>query len=556
MPKNASDTDVIIVGAGPTGLLLANLLGTMGVRTTIIERNAGTVDEPRAVSIDDESMRSLQAAGLSDEVGAICSRGYGSIYKGPNGSVFATVKPFIKEYGFDKRNAFQQPEFEAILRAALERHDNVTAHFETEVTGFSQTSEAVKATVTFPDSESGTVTGSYMVACDGGRSAIRKALDIKMEGTTFEEPWLIVDLLSTQNRCFHTEVHCDPSRPSITLPGPNGVRRYEFKLQKGENPQQVTEETFVRRLLAETGPDAKEPIRRVRVYTFHARIAERWREGRVFLAGDAAHLTPPFAGQGMNSGLRDAHSLAWRLAETLHATGSTDLLDSYQTERKPHAWSLIQLALRMGQVMMPASRLQGSLIRAGFHALALYPPARDYFAQMKYKPKPRFEQGLIQHGVRRNKHSVVGRMIPQPVVADPDRTHHLLDEVLPDRPVVLLYSKAPDTDLSETARAQFRKLGVSIVGLTPECTNPVSADFPIYRDQSRFFASEPYKFHVGHAFLVRRDRYVAASVPVSRADSLTEMILRLSPQLEHAQSSVAEHISRKKETSGPIPRTA
>ncbi|MCR9062003.1 MAG: FAD-dependent monooxygenase, partial [Rhodobacteraceae bacterium] len=155
MPKNASDTDVIIVGAGPTGLLLANLLGTMGVRTTIIERNAGTVDEPRAVSIDDESMRSLQAAGLSDEVGAICSRGYGSIYKGPNGNVFATVKPFIKEYGFDKRNAFQQPEFEAILRAALERHDNVTAHFETEVTGFSQTSEAVKATVTFPDSESG-----------------------------------------------------------------------------------------------------------------------------------------------------------------------------------------------------------------------------------------------------------------------------------------------------------------------------------------------------------------------------------------------------------------
>lgn len=556
MSYGAPDTDVIIAGAGPTGLLLANLLGTMGVRTTVIERNAGTVDEPRAVSIDDESMRSLQAAGLSVEVEAICSRGYGSIYKGPDGKVFATVKPFLKEYGFDKRNAFQQPELEAILRNALERHDSVTVHFETDVTGFSQTSETVEVSVAGRGSKDSTVTGQYLVACDGGRSAIRKALGISMEGTTFEEPWLIVDLLSTRNRCFHTEVHCDPARPRITLPGPNGVRRYEFKLQGGEQPEQVSDETFVRRLLAETGPDDQEPIRRVRVYTFHARIAERWREGRVFLAGDAAHLTPPFAGQGMNSGLRDAHSLAWRLAESLHAENPADLLDSYQTERKPHAWSLIELALRMGRVMMPASRLQGSLIRAGFHALALFPPARDYFVQMKYKPKPRFEQGLIRHDDRQGKHSAIGQMVPQPVVAAPDRSQHLLDEILPDEPVVLVYSKAPDAELSEAALMQFRKLGISVVGLTPECTNPVAADFPVYRDQSRLFACEPYKSYLGHALLVRRDRYVAASAPVGAADTLTETILRLSPKLGQAPSPSAGHLSQKKEMPGPIPKTA
>ena len=162
-----------------------------------------------------------------------------------------------------------------------------------------------------------------MVACDGGRSAIRKQLDIPMEGSTFREPWLIVDLESTRNRNYHTEVFCDPARPCITLPGPGGIRRYEFKLAEGESPEVVEQETFARGLLAGFGPDQREPLRRVQVYTFHARVAARWRQGSVLLAGDAAHLSPPFAGQGMNSGIRDAHNLAWKLAEAL-AGGPVD----------------------------------------------------------------------------------------------------------------------------------------------------------------------------------------------------------------------------------------
>lgn len=273
---------------------------------------------------------------------------------------------------------------------------------------------------------------------------MRKALDIPLEGSTFREPWLIVDLHSTRNRCFHTEVFCDPHRSVITLPGPGGIRRYEFKLNPGETTEKAEEESFARRLLAEIGPDGNEPIRRQKVYTFHARIAARWRQGRIFLAGDAAHLMPPFAGQGMNSGLRDAHNLAWNLDEALRMADPEDLLDSYEAERKPHAWSVIELALRMGKIMMPASVQRGRLIRMAFRFLGLYGPARDYFAQMKYKPKPRFSAGLIQPSPSGAGAAAIGRMIPQPLVTTIDRQQVLLDTLLPDRPAVLVFSETPE----------------------------------------------------------------------------------------------------------------
>jgi 3-(3-hydroxy-phenyl)propionate hydroxylase len=520
------ETDVLVVGAGPTGLLLTNLLGCMGVKTVLIERNQTTVQEPRAVSIDDESLRALQAAELADTVSEITVKGYGSLYLGPDGRCFAEVKPFVKEYGFDKRNAFEQPLFEATLRQALARHESVTACFGFELSEFKQDENFVFAEVRW-GSHSSQVRARYMVAADGGRSLVRKALDIPLEGSTFQEPWLIVDLHSTRNRCFHTEVFCDPRRSAITLPGPGGIRRYEFKLNPGETIAEAEEEAFARKLLAEVGPDGDEPIRRQKVYTFHARIAARWRENRIFLAGDAAHLTPPFAGQGMNSGLRDAHNLAWKLDEALRMTDPEGLLDSYEAERKPHACSMIELALRMGKVMMPASVMRGHLIRAGFRLLGLYGPARDYFAQMKYKPKPKFAAGLIRPATGRPGSGAIGRMIPQPLVTGCDGRQTLLDTVLPNRPVVLVFSKTPDRWVDSAMVEQMGSLGCTVVGLTPEWINPVQAAFPIFRDQSRFFSQSPFRECLDHALLLRRDRYVAAIEPLQSLLGLAPMISRL-----------------------------
>lgn len=526
MNEAREETDVLVVGAGPTGLLLTNLLGSMGVRTILIERNETTVPEPRAVSIDDESLRALQAAGLAERIAAITVKGYGSIYRGPDGRRFAEVKPFVKEYGFDKRNAFEQPVFEATLREALSRHKSVTARFGVEMVDFSQDSEHVLAEVK-QGTQTRTLRARYMVAADGGRSAVRKALNIPLEGSTFQEPWLIVDLQSTRNRCFHTEVFCDPRRSAITLPGPGGIRRYEFKLNAGETTADAEQEDFARRLLAAVGPDGEEPIRRQKVYTFHARIAARWRDRRVFLAGDAAHLTPPFAGQGMNSGLRDAHNLAWKLDEALRMADPEALLDSYETERKPHAWSMIELALRMGKVMMPVSVPRGAMIRAGFRLLGLYGPARDYFAQMKYKPKPKFAAGLIRPVLSGPGAAAIGRMIPQPVIATLDRQQVLLDGCLPDRPVVLVFAEMPDRWVDADMLKRLRALGCEVVGLTPEWMNPVVAPFQILRDQSRFFSEKPFRECLGHALLLRRDRYVAAIEPVESLAALFPMIERL-----------------------------
>jgi len=527
--EEAIKTDVLVVGAGPTGLLLANLLGAMGVSTTLVETHDDTVQDPRAVSIDDEAMRALQAAGLAGEIAAISVQGYGSIYRGPSGKAFASVMPTGKDYGFDKRNAFEQPAFEAVLRKALARYPHVTAHFGTEMTAFEQSSDSVQATVCARDAQEQSLHARYMVACDGGRSPVRKMLGIAMQGATFEEPWLIVDLKTTRNRCFHTEVFCDPARPCITLPGPGGIRRYEFKLHPGEAAVAAVQDDFIRGLLAAVGPDRDEAFRRVRVYTFHARIAERWQDGRVFLAGDAAHLTPPFAGQGMNSGLRDAHNLGWKLAEALHMECPKDLLASYEIERKPHAWSLIRLALRMGQVMMPASWVQGMGTRALFRLLTLFPAAREYVMQMKYKPKPRFEAGFIWHTARPRKTSVVGQMLPQPVVEATDRCTYLLDDVLGDRPTLLILSKQPDIALSYDLMCRFEALGIAVLGVTPQGMNPVATTFPVFRDKSRGLSNLPYAAYVGYGLLIRRDRYIAAARPVAQLEGLLEIGRHLSP---------------------------
>ena len=527
--EEAIKTDVLVVGAGPTGLLLANLLGAMGVSTTLVETHDDTVQDPRAVSIDDEAMRALQAAGLAGEIAAISVQGYGSIYRGPSGKAFASVMPTGKDYGFDKRNAFEQPAFEAVLRKALARYPHVTAHFGTEMTAFEQSSDSVQATVCARDAQAQSLHARYMVACDGGRSPVRKMLGIAMQGATFEEPWLIVDLKTTRNRCFHTEVFCDPARPCITLPGPGGIRRYEFKLHHSEAAVAAVQDDFIRGLLAAVGPDRDEAFRRVRVYTFHARIAERWQDGRVFLAGDAAHLTPPFAGQGMNSGLRDAHNLGWKLAEALHMECPKDLLASYEIERKPHAWSLIRLALRMGQVMMPASWVQGMGTRALFRLLTLSPAAREYVMQMKYKPKPRFEAGFIWHTARPRKTSVVGQMLPQPVVEATDRCTYLLDDVLGDRPTLLILSKQPDIALSYDLMCRFEALGIAVLGLTPHSMSPVATTFPVFRDKSRGLSNLPYAAYVGYGLLIRRDRYIAAARPVAQLEGLLEIGRHLSP---------------------------
>lgn len=495
--------DVAIVGAGPTGLTLANLLGRAGIRTLLIERNESTVGEPRAVSIDDESLRTLQAAGLSDAVVRDVALDYGSHYFTRGGDCFLKVEPTTREYGFPRRNAFTQPKLEATLRRGLARFPHVTALFghlcETAV----EIEGGVTATLRSAGGETVRVRAQYLVGADGARSEIRKVVGATLSGSTYQQKWLIVDLASTKERLRQTRVVCNPARPLITLPGPDGIRRYEFMLHADEDPDRMAEESMVRALLRDHGPDGDAPIVRRQVYAFHARIVDRWNSRRIFLAGDAAHLTPPFAGQGMNSGVRDAHNLAWKLAAVVQGCLGAALLQTYQQERAPHAWSLIQLAINMGRVMMPTSPLRAALVAGAFKAMRLVPRLQSYFALMKYKPRPFYRQGFVAED---GGFALAGRMLPQPAVELADRSTALLDDVIGDGFALVAYG--PDAERALISMpAKWRRIAI-----LPQIQNPtgVVEGVVVVRDVAGALTRIA---PVGRTFvlLVRPDRYVAVA---------------------------------------------
>lgn len=420
---------VAIVGAGPCGLTLANLLGRYGIRTLLLERNASTVGEPRAVSIDDESLRTLQNAGVLEQVLPDVVPGYGVHYFSWSGREFARIEPTSREYGHPKRNAFRQPLLEARLLEGLGRFAAVDVKLSTLLKHFSDDGARVSLEVEGP-SATGSFSCDWLIGCDGGRSGVRAALDVALFGTTYAERWLIVDLADRSDPFIHTRTYCDPQRPAIRLPGPHATVRYEFMLFEHESPEEMLDEARIRAWMrARVASDEHLPIVRKVVYTFHARMAERWKVGRVLLAGDAAHLTPPFAGQGMNSGVRDAFNLAWKLAAVTRGELGAALLDTYEVERKPHAWSLIAMALRIGRFMQPKSRLAALAMQGALRVAGLYAPARDYVLHLKFKPKPRFDAGFFVPGGPRDGVRA-GQLFPQPGIERRDGVRMLLDDLL------------------------------------------------------------------------------------------------------------------------------
>lgn len=511
-PADPSDAwDVVVLGSGPVGLTLANLLGARGVRTLLLERNATTVNEPRAVSIDDESLRTMQAAGVIDAVQASIVPGYGSHYFTGGGRRFATVEPVGRPYGYPRRNAFRQPVLERQLRDGLARFPHVETRYGWTATRHDAGPDAVVTEVTDKEGHLHRIASEYMIGCDGAGSRTREQEGVQLSGTTFDERWLIVDLENNRNAIAHTEVFCDRRRPCITLPGPDNTRRFEFKLMPGETDADLLAPRVAEGLIAGHGADPAASLRRKVVYRFHARVAPRWSFGRVLLAGDAAHLTPPFAGQGMNSGIRDAMNLAWKLAEVLQGRAGPALLDTYERERRDHIWQMIGLALRMGRIMAPRSWLHAALTQGGFMALNLVPAAREYVAQMKYKPPPRFAAGfLVPDG--RGRRSVVGRMAPQPRVRTGSGDVMLLDEVLGPGFALLLRMRDPGAGFAVLDQPVWRALRATRVAVLPEgCAAACGEGWSGVTEVDTALHTMPE----GQAILLRPDRYIAAVVPLA-----------------------------------------
>ena len=234
----ARDAEVLIAGAGPTGLITANLLGLLGVSTLVVESNATTSDVPKAILIDDEALRTWQAAGLGEAVSDIVLLGYGARYYSASGKCFARVDPRVSPYGYPRRNSFAQPELEQVLLRGLRRFDHVCVQFATALESFEQRAHGVVAALRWRDGRERHVHASYLLGCDGGRSTVRKHLGIEMRGSTFAQPWIVVDTVNDPDDGRYTRFFCDPRRPTVSVPGRHCRRTWKHSSIMSASPAQ------------------------------------------------------------------------------------------------------------------------------------------------------------------------------------------------------------------------------------------------------------------------------------------------------------------------------
>jgi 3-(3-hydroxy-phenyl)propionate hydroxylase len=353
------ETDVLISGLGPVGATLANLLGQQGVRVLAVERETAVYPLPRAAHFDAEIMRIWQGIGLLEQAKAVSRVAPAYEFRTAKGEVLlrfdlgaVTLAP-----GFEPSWMFNQPDLERALRAKLADYPSVETRLGTSLERFdASVIEGVQATIVDGSGSATEVRARYLVGCDGASSAVRKALKIEHFDYGFDEPWLVVDAQVRRPEKMPTlnlQI-CDPERPTTcVLMGP-GRHRWEFMIRPGEDPQSFLDDRRISSLLSAWVSEEDVFIDRKAVYRFHGLVAKDWRCGHVILAGDAAHQTPPFAGQGMCSGIRDAVNLSWKLGHVIRGEASDTTLDSYQTEREPHVRALTEAAIAMGRVVCMA----------------------------------------------------------------------------------------------------------------------------------------------------------------------------------------------------------
>ncbi|WP_200302829.1 bifunctional 3-(3-hydroxy-phenyl)propionate/3-hydroxycinnamic acid hydroxylase [Streptomyces adelaidensis] len=513
---------VIVVGAGPTGLTTANLLADYGIEVTLLERRSGPAGEPRAVALADESVRTLQALNLVEEIAPEVLWNCETRWFGADGRLLAVGSPTPARYGHPPKSFFDQPSLERVLFEGARRRSAVHVRHGVTVT----TVEQHDGEVTVGADDGGELRADYLVACDGGRSTVRELLGIPMTGSSQSEPWIVLDVENDPHTDPTSEFHCDPRRPAVIVPGVHGRCRYEFMLLPGEDGDTILDDATLARLVAPYRPGRLTPgdIRRKRVYVAHRLVAERWRAGRILLAGDAAHMMPPFAGQGLNSGLRDARNLAWKLAAVLRAGAPDALLDTYETERRPHSTAMVDASARIGAHVMTASPLRARVRDAAVRATRLVPPLHSYLTQMRFLPAPRFTEGCLA-GRPGRAPKLAGTPLPQPRVMVPDGTIRPLDHLLgPGWTVVLLTDRPAHEATTAVQKSRLAALAPRLLTVLPaRQPPPVHADFPTAVEAEPLLPFPP----PGSApllLLVRPDRYIAAAFAPSQADLVAELL--------------------------------
>ena len=408
--------DVAIVGCGPAGVVAAALLGQAGLTVQVCDRMDAVYEIPRAIALDHEIMRVFQQIGVVDAVMPHCEPFTPSEFFGVDGQLIRRMTMVAPPYpqGYTPSIVFSQPPVERALRARVAQMPNVTVALSTEVTALAQDAEGLTLTQRGADGSERAVRARWVIACDGGASAVRGMVGIGLEDLDFDEPWLVVDVMVNDRglaKLPRTSVqYCEPERPCTMVIGPGRHRRWEISLKAGEDPAQAATPEGTWKLLSRWLTPEDGTLWRQTSYRFHALVAERWRAERVFLAGDAAHMQPPFLGQGMCQGVRDVANLAWKLAAVVQGRvqgeAAERLLDSYGTERKAHVRELTTRIKGVGAVICERdttkARARDAKLLADCGGVVKDTPRQDIL--------PRLEGGLLAAQDTTGR----GTLFPQP----------------------------------------------------------------------------------------------------------------------------------------------
>jgi 3-(3-hydroxy-phenyl)propionate hydroxylase len=520
--------DVVIVGAGPSGLTLANILGLQAVQTLIVDERDSLIDYPRGVGLDDEALRTFQSIGLVDRV--LPHTVPNQILRFFDGKrrLLAEMAPPDARFGWPKRNGFVQPMVDAELLGGLERFDYVEVRWGHRMENYVETDDGV--TVEFSDGQEPVHT-RYVVGCDGGRSDTRRLMGVSFDGTTSSTRWLVVDCANDPLGHPNSEVGADPARPYVSISIAHGIRRFEFMIHGDESDEEAEDPAFVRRMLAKLVPHPdRVDIIRHRLYTHHSRIAGAFRKGRLMLAGDAAHLMPVWQGQGYNSGIRDAANLGWKLAAVVNGHADDALLDTYDVERRKHARAMIDLSTLVGRVISPTNRRVASLRDRVIHGASVLPPLKRYILEMRFKPMPRYEQGAVCHVEPRSESSPTGTLFIQPRVDTREAPNVLLDDVLGSGFAVLCWSNNPRAFLGDEAFGRWKALGAKFVAARPmtqlHWTGHDDPDVVVVGDRTGALKSW-FDTHTDSVLFLRPDRCIAGACIAQRAPELSASLFKV-----------------------------
>jgi 3-(3-hydroxy-phenyl)propionate hydroxylase len=479
---SALECDVLIVGAGPTGATLALLLARSGVRALAIDKEADIYPLPRAAHIDHEIVRVFQELGLADAIMATCRQPARYDFLSATGEILLRFEGMdrLASGGWPAGNMIHQPLIEGMLRRALAREGLATLKTRWLFRAFAERGDQIHSAIDTPDGPV-TVTSRYIVGADGARSPLREAATIGLDDYQFDEPWLVIDtIVHDASRLPQANLQiCDPERPTTCVLMGAGRHRWEFMIKPGETPDRVMDDAFIAGLLEPWDVEGAVTLERKAVYRFNANVAKTWHESGVLLAGDAAHQMPPFAGQGLCSGIRDAANLAWKLAAIITRDAPDRLLDTYQIEREPNVRAIIDVAMMMGRMVCITDPRAAA--RRDAQMLAARAAGGKQDAALRY---PALTAGCVFKNARG-----AGSYFPQSVACDPTQR---LDDIL--GPGAWLIAR------SAPASEHHDGVGLSDASLD-------DAFLSRHRDQLSAWLSA----HDAEAVLVRPDRYVFGS---------------------------------------------